>query len=169
MSLSAILGRYPKNNNDWNLVFPYGDPPSLGKRISWDYNQMLNNRDIDMIPVSVVCDIHQYSGIDQFFIRNIVTRDKFMGDDAYDKLNPYNSDPWGREMIVYVGNVVHPQYAYIKNREKWTDSYISLYFKDMVAKYSGMHSNDESRIPLFVLYTTLVNREKVYCLDVIQN
>lgn len=169
MTLNEILGKYPKNNNEWELVFPYGEPLSLGKRISWDYNQMLNKGDIDMIPVTAASDIHQYSDIVQFFIRKTVTRDKFLGDDVYDKLNPYNSDPWGREFIVYVGNVVHPQYAYIKNREKWTDSYISLYFKDMVSKYSGMHSNDENRIPLFVLYTTLVDRQKVYCLDVIQH
>ena len=36
MSLNEILGKYPKTNNEWNLVFPYGEPPSLGKRISWD-------------------------------------------------------------------------------------------------------------------------------------
>ena len=44
MKLNEILEKYPKTNNDWTLhTYNFGNGVSLGKRISWDYNELINN------------------------------------------------------------------------------------------------------------------------------
>jgi len=68
---------------------------------------------------------------------------------------------------VYYGNVLHPQYAHIKNRDGWQKAFISVYFNDMVAKYSGKHINNDDKVPLMVLYVTTVDKKDVYCLEIV--
>ena len=166
MTLYNILEKYPKTNNDWTLhTYNFGNGVSLGKRISWDYNELINNNTIESVPLDVIKSINELDSVSEYFVRTKLTHDKFVGDDVYYKLAPFNSDPWCREFIVYVGNVLHPQYAHIKNRDGWQKVFISVYFNNMVAKYSGMHNNDN--VPLMVLYVTTVDKKDVYCLDII--
>ena len=166
MKLNEILEKYPQTNNEWGLhTYNFGNSTSLGKRISWMYNELILNCGLDTIPGDVLTNINQLESVTQYFVRTKLTHDKFVGDDVYYKLAPFNSDPWCREFIVYVGNVIHPQYAHIKNRDGWQKVFISVYFNNMVAKYSGMHNNDN--VPLMVLYVTTVDKKDVYCLDII--
>ena len=164
MKLNEILRKYHQTNNDWNLVFPYGEPLSLGKRISWMYNELIVNCGIDTIPNDVLSSINSFDNITEYFIRQTLNVKDFRGDDVYDKLAPSNVDPWDREFLVYYGNVIHPEYYSVKNRDGWQKVFISVYFNNMVAKYSGMHNNDN--VPLMVLYVTTVDKKHVYCLDV---
>lgn len=167
MKLNEILRKYPKTNNDWNLVFPYGDPLSLGKRISWMYNELMVNCGIDTIPGDVIDSINSFDSVTEYFIRQTLNVKDFRGDDVYDKLEPSNVDPWDREFLVYYGNVLHPEYYSVKNRDGWDKVFISVYFNNMVAKYSGIHINNDSKVPLMVLYVTTVDKKDVYCLDII--
>ena len=171
MKLNEILEKYPKTNNDWTLhTYNFGNGVSLGKRISWDYNELINNNTIESIPLDVIKSINELDSVSEYFVRTKLTHDKFVGDDVYDTLKPFNNDVWNREFLVYYGNVLHPQYAHIKNRDGWQKAFISVYFNNMVAKYSGIHiNNDESRIPLMILYVTTVDKKDVYCLDVIKS
>ena len=171
MTLYNILEKYPKTNNDWTLhTYNFGNGVSLGKRISWDYNELINNNTIESIPLDVIKSINELDSVSEYFVRTKLTHDKFVGDDVYDTLKPFNNDVWNREFLVYYGNVLHPQYAHIKNRDGWQKAFISVYFNNMVAKYSGIHiNNDESRIPLMILYVTTVDKKDVYCLDVIKS
>jgi hypothetical protein len=170
MTLNEILERYPQSNNEWGLhTYNFGNGTSLGKRISWMYNELMVNCGIDTIPGDVLTSIYQLESVTQYFVRRTLCVKDFRGDDVYDKLAPFNSDPWGREFIVYVGNVLHPQYAHIKNRDGWQKVFISVYFTNMVAKYSGMHINNDDNVPLMVLYVTTVDKKDVYCLDVIKS
>jgi len=169
MKLNEILRKYPKTNNDWNLVFPYGEPLSLGKRISWMYNELMVNCGIDTIPNDVLSSINSFDNITEYFIRQTLCVKDFRGDDVYDKLAPSNADPWDREFLVYYGNVIHPEYYSVKNRDGWDKVFISGYFNNMVAKYSGIHINNDSKVPLMVLYVTTVDKKDVYCLDVIKS
>jgi len=105
--------------------------------------------------------------VTEYFVRRTLNVKDFRGDDVYDKLAPSNVDPWGREFIVYVGNVLHPQYAHIKNRDGWQKVFISVYFNNMVAKYSAIHTNNDSKVPLMILYVTSVEKNNVFCLDII--
>ena len=168
MKLNEILRKYHQTNNDWNLVFPYGEPLSLGKRISWMYNELMVNCGIDTIPNDVIYSINSLDSVTEYFVRTKLTHDKFVGDDVYDTLKPFNNDVWNREFLVYYGNVLHPQYAHIKNRDGWQKAFISVYFNNMVAKYSAIHTNNDSKVPLMVLYVTTVDKKDVYCLDVIK-
>ena len=168
MKLNEILRKYHQTNNDWNLVFPYGEPLSLGKRISWMYNELIVNCGIDTIPNDVLSSINSLDSVSEYFVRTKLTHDKFVGDDVYDTLKPFNNDVWNREFLVYYGNVIHPQYAHIKNRDGWQKAFISVYFNNMVAKYSAIHTNNDSKVPLMVLYVTTVDKKDVYCLDVIK-
>ena len=165
MKLNEILRKYHQTNNDWNLVFPYGEPLSLGKRISWMYNELIVNCGIDTIPNDVLSSINSFDNITEYFIRQTLNVKDFRGDDVYDKLAPSNVDPWDREFLVYYGNVIHPEYYSVKNRDGWQKVFISVYFNNMVAKYSGMHNNDN--VPLMVLYVTTVDKKDVHCLDII--
>ena len=171
MKLNEILEKYPKTNNDWTLhTYNFGNGVSLGKRISWDYNELINNNTIESIPLDVIKSINELDSVSEYFVRTKLTHDKFVGDDVYDTLKPFNNDVWNREFLVYYGNVLHPQYAHNKNRDGWQKAFISVYFNNMVAKYSGIHiNNDESRIPLMILYVTTVDKKDVYCLDVIKS
>ena len=166
MTLYNILEKYPKTNNDWTLhTYNFGNGVSLGKRISWDYNELINNNTIESIPLDVIKSINELDSVSEYFVRTKLTHDKFVGDDVYDTLKPFNNDVWNREFLVYYGNVLHPQYAHIKNRDGWQKVFISVYFNNMVAKYSGMHNNDN--VPLMVLYVTTVDKKDVHCLDII--
>ena len=171
MKLNEILRKYHQTNNEWGLhTYNFGNSTSLGKRISWMYNELMVNCGIDTIPNDVIYSINSLDSVTTYFVRTKLTHDKFVGDDVYDKLAPFNSDPWNREFLVYYGNVLHSQYAHIKNRDGWQKAFISVYFNNMVAKYSGIHiNNDESRIPLMILYVTTVDKKDVYCLDVIKS
>ena len=170
MTLYNILEKYPKTNNDWTLhTYNFGNGVSLGKRISWDYNELINNNTIESIPLDVIKSINELDSVSEYFVRTKLTHDKFVGDDVYDTLKPFNNDVWNREFLVYYGNVLHPQYAHIKNRDGWQKVFISVYFNNMVAKYSGIHINNDSKVPLMVLYVTTVDKKDVYCLDVIKS
>jgi len=151
MKLNAILEKYPKINEYWLLHnYNFGNSTSLGKRIGWVYNELMMNGRIDTIPNDILSSIN-------------------VGDDVYDRLKPYNADPWNREFLVYYGNVIHPEYYSVKNRDGWQKVFISVYFNNMVAKYSGMHITNESKVPLMILYSTSVNGLNIYCLDVIKH
>jgi hypothetical protein len=168
MKLNEILGRYPKINNDWHLHdYNFGNSTSLGKRISWMYNELILNCGLDTIPNDVIYSINSLDSVTEYFVRRTLNVKDFRGDDVYDKLAPSNVDPWGREFIVYVGNVLHPQYAHIKNRDGWQKVFISVYFNNMVAKYSAIHTNNDSKVPLMILYVTSVEKNNVFCLDII--
>ena len=171
MKLNEILEKYPQTNNEWGLhTYNFGNSTSLGKRISWMYNELIVNCGIDTIPGDVLSSINSLDSVTEYFIRQTLCVKDFRGDDVYDKLAPSNVDPWNREFLVYYGNVLHSQYAHIKNRDGWQKAFISVYFNNMVAKYSGIHiNNDESRIPLMILYVTTVDKKDVYCLDVIKS
>jgi hypothetical protein len=112
--------------------------------------------------------IYQLESVTEYFVRQKLCVKDFRGDDVYYKLAPFNSDPWNREFLVYYGNVLHPQYVYIKKRDGYQKPFILVYFNNMVAKYSGMHINNDSKVPLMVLYVTTVDKKDVYCLDVIK-
>lgn len=168
MTLYNILEKYPKTNNDWTLhTYNFGNGVSLGKRISWDYNELINNNTIESVPLDVIKSINELDSVSEYFVRTKLTHDKFVGDDVYDTLKPFNNDVWNREFLVYYGNVIHPEYYSVKNRDGWQKVFISVYFNNMVAKYSGMHNNDN--VPLMVLYVTTVDKKDVYCLDVIKS
>ena len=168
MTLYNILEKYPKTNNDWTLhTYIFGNGVSLGKRISWDYNELINNNTIESVPLDVIKSINELDSVSEYFVRTKLTHDKFVGDDVYDTLKPFNNDVWNREFLVYYGNVIHPEYYSVKNRDGWQKVFISVYFNNMVAKYSGMHNNDN--VPLMVLYVTTVDKKDVYCLDVIKS
>lgn len=168
--LNEILDKYPITNNDW-LVHNYnfGISTSLGKRIGWVYNELMLNGRIDTIPNDVIDSINKLDSVTEYFGRNVITRDNFVGDDVYDKLAPFNVDVWNREFLVYYGNVIHPEYYSVKNRDGWDKVFISVYFNNMVAKYSGMHITNESKVPLMILYSTSVNGLNINCLDVIKS
>lgn len=169
MTLNEILERYPQSNNEWGLhTYNFGNSTSLGKRISWMYNELMVNCGIDTIPDDMIDSINSLDSVSEYFVRTELTHYKFVGDDVYYKLAPFNSDPWNREFLVYYGNVIHPQYAHIKNRDGWQKAFISVYFNNMVAKYSAIHTNNDSKVPLMVLYVTTVDKKDVYCLDVIK-
>jgi uncharacterized protein (DUF2225 family) len=168
MTLNEILGRYPKINNDWHLHdYNFGNSTSLGKRISWMYNELILNCGIDTIPNDVIYSINSLDSVTEYFVRRTLNVKDFRGDDVYDTLKPFNNDVWNREFLVYYGNVLHPQYAHIKNRDGWDKVFISVYFNNMVAKYSAIHTNNDSKVPLMVLYVTSVEKSNVYCLDVV--
>ena len=168
MTLYNILEKYPKTNNDWTLhTYNFGNGVSLGKRISWDYNELINNNTIESIPLDVIKSINELDSVSEYFVRTKLTHDKFVGDDVYDKLAPFNNDVWNREFLVYYGNVLHSQYAHIKNRDGWQKAFISVYFNNMVAKYSAIHTNNDSKVPLMILYVTSVEKNNVFCLDII--
>ena len=168
MKLNEILEKYPQTNNEWGLhTYNFGNSTSLGKRISWMYNELILNCGLDTIPNDVIYSINSLDSVTTYFVRTKLTHDKFVGDDVYDKLAPSNVDPWDREFLVYYGNVIHPEYYSVKNRDGWQKVFISVYFNNMVAKYSGMHNNDN--VPLMVLYVTTVDKKDVYCLDVIKS
>ena len=170
MKLNEILRKYPKTNNDWTLhTYNFGNGVSLGKRISWDYNELINNNTIESIPLDVIKSINELDSVSEYFVRTKLTHDKFVGDDVYDTLKPFNNDVWNREFLVYYGNVIHPEYYSVKNRDGWDKVFISGYFNNMVAKYSGIHINNDSKVPLMVLYVTTVDKKDVYCLDVIKS
>ena len=173
MKLNAILDiyyEYPKINEDWlSHTYNFGNSTSLGKRIGWVYNELMMNGRIDTIPSDVLSSIIQLESVTEYFIRNVITRDNFVGDDVYDRLKPYNADPWNREFLVYYGNVLHSQYAHIKNRDGYQKSFVSVYYTNMVSYYSGMHIFNESKVPLMILYSTSVNGLNIYCLDVIKH
>ena len=171
MILSEILRKYPKTNNDWNLVCPYGvlEPLSLGRRISWMYNELMVNCGIDIIPNDVINSINSFDSVTEYFVRQKLIVKDFKGDDVYDKLAPNNVDPWNRDFLVYYGNVIHPEYYSVKNRDGWDKVFISVYFNNMVAKYSAIHTNNDDKVPLMVLYVTTVDKKDVYCLDVIKS
>jgi uncharacterized protein (DUF2225 family) len=170
MTLNEILEKYPQTNNEWGLhTYNFGNSTSLGKRISWMYNELMMNGRIDVIHNDVIDSINKLDSVTTYFIRNVITRDNFVGDDVYDKLAPFNADVWNREFLVYYGNVLHSQYAHIKNREGYQKSFVSVYYTNMVSYYSGMHIYNESKVPLMILYSTSVNGLNIYCLDVIKN
>lgn len=169
MILSEILEKYHQTNNDWNLVYPYGvlEPLSLGRRISWMYNELIVNCGIDTIPNDVINSINSFDSVTEYFVRQKLIVKDFKGDDVYDKLAPSNVDPWNRDFLVYYGNVIHPEYYSVKNRDGWDKVFISVYFNNMVDKYSAIHTNNDSKVPLMILYVTSVDKKDVYCLDVI--
>ncbi len=170
MTLNEILGYYPKINNDWHFHnHNFGNGTNLGKRISWMYNELMVNCGIDTIPGDVLTSINQLESVTEYFTRKTLKVKDFRGDDVYDKLAPSNVDPWNRDFLVYYGNVIHPQYGHIKNRDGWQKSFISVYFNNMVAKYSGIHINNDDKVPLMILYVTSVEKSNVYCLDVIND
>jgi uncharacterized protein (DUF2225 family) len=170
MTMNEILEKYPQTNNEWGLhTYNFGNSTSLGKRISWMYNELMMNGRIDVIHNDVIDSINKLDSVTTYFIRNVITRDNFVGDDVYDKLAPFNADVWNREFLVYYGNVLHSQYAHIKNREGYQKSFVSVYYTNMVSYYSGMHIFNESKVPLMILYSTSVNGLNIYCLDVIKN
>jgi uncharacterized protein (DUF2225 family) len=170
MKLNEILEKYPQTNNEWGLhTYNFGNSTSLGKRISWMYNELMMNGRIDVIHNDVIDSINKLDSVTTYFIRNVITRDNFVGDDVYDKLAPFNADVWNREFLVYYGNVLHSQYAHIKNREGYQKSFVSVYYTNMVSYYSGMHIYNESKVPLMILYSTSVNGLNIYCLDVIKH
>ena len=170
MKLNEILEKYPQTNNEWGLhTYNFGNSTSLGKRISWMYNELMMNGRIDVIHNDILSSINELDSVTEYFIRNVITRDNFVGDDVYDRLKPYNADPWNREFLVYYGNVLHSQYAHIKNREGYQKSFVSVYYTNMVSYYSGMHIFNESKVPLMILYSTSVNGLNIYCLDVIKH
>ena len=170
MKLNEILRKYPKTNNDWHLHnYNFGNSTTLGKRISWMYNELIVNCGIDTIPNDVIDSINSFDSVTEYFIRQTLCVKDFRGDDVYDKLAPSNVDPWDREFLVYYGNVIHPEYYSVKNRDGWDKVFISVYFNNMVAKYSGIHINNDSKVPLMVLYVTTVDKKDVYCLDVIKS
>jgi len=109
MKLNEILGRYPKINNDWHLHdYNFGNSTSLGKRISWMYNELILNCGLDTIPNDVIYSINSLDSVTEYFVRRTLNVKDFRGDDVYDKLAPSNVDPWGREfilMILYVTSV----------------------------------------------------------------
>jgi uncharacterized protein (DUF2225 family) len=169
MTMNEILEKYPQTNNEWGLhTYNFGNSTSLGKRISWMYNELMMNGRIDVIHNDVIDSINKLDSVTTYFIRNVITRDNFVGDDVYDRLKPYNADPWNREFLVYYGNVLHSQYAHIKNREGYQKSFVSVYYTNMVSYYSGMHIFNESKVPLMILYSTSVNGLNIYCLDVVK-
>jgi uncharacterized protein (DUF2225 family) len=169
MTMNEILEKYPQTNNEWGLhTYNFGNSTSLGKRISWVYNELMMNGRIDVIHNDVIDSINKLDSVTTYFIRNVITRDNFVGDDVYDRLKPYNADPWNREFLVYYGNVLHSQYAHIKNREGYQKSFVSVYYTNMVSYYSGMHIYNESKVPLMILYSTSVNGLNIYCLDVVK-
>jgi uncharacterized protein (DUF2225 family) len=169
MTMNEILEKYPQTNNEWGLhTYNFGNSTSLGKRISWMYNELMMNGRIDVIHNDVIDSINKLDSVTTYFIRNVITRDNFVGDDVYDKLKPYNADPWNREFLVYYGNVLHSQYAHIKNRDGYQKSFVSVYYTNMVSYYSGMHIFNESKVPLMILYSTSVNGLNIYCLDVVK-
>ena len=173
MKLNAILDiyyEYPKINEDWlSHTYNFGNSTSLGKRIGWVYNELMMNGRIETIPSDVLSSIIQLESVTEYFIRNVITRDNFVGDDVYDRLKPYNADPWNREFLVYYGNVLHPEYYSVKNRDGYQKSFVSVYYTNMVSYYSGMHIFNESKVPLMILYSTSVNGLNINCLDVIKN
>ena len=170
MKLNEILEKYPQTNNEWGLhTYNFGNSTSLGKRISWMYNELMVNCGIDTIPSDVLTSIIQLDSVSEYFVRTKLTHDKFVGDDVYDTLKPFNNDVWNREFLVYYGNVLHPQYAHIKNRDGWQKAFISVYFNNKVAKYSGIHNKYHDKVPLMVLYVTTVDKKDVYSLDVIKS
>jgi hypothetical protein len=169
MKLNEILEKYPQTNNEWGLhTYNFGNSTSLGKRISWMYNELMMNGRIDVIHNDILSSINELDSVTEYFIRNVITRDNFVGDDVYDRLKPYNADPWNREFLVYYGNVLHSQYAHIKNREGYQKSFVSVYYTNMVSYYSGMHIFNESKVPLMILYSTSVNGLNILCLDVVK-
>jgi len=100
MKLNEILGRYPKINNDWHLHdYNFGNSTSLGKRISWMYNELILNCGLDTIPNDVIYSINSLDSVTEYFVRRTLNVKDFRGDDVYDKLAPSNVDPWGREFI----------------------------------------------------------------------
>ena len=169
MKLNKILEKYHQTNNEWGLhTYNFGKSTSLGKRIGWMYNELMMNGRIDVIHNDILSSINELDSVTEYFIRNVITRDNFVGDDVYDRLKPYNADPWNREFLVYYGNVIHPEYYSVKNRDGWDKVFVSVYYNNMVAKYSGMHITNESKVPLMILYSTSVNGLNIYCLDVIK-
>ena len=170
MILSEILRKYPQTNDDWHFHnYNFGNGTSLGKRISWMYNELILNCGLDTIPGDVLSSINSFDSVTEYFVRQTLCVKDFRGDDVYDKLAPSNVDPWDREFLVYYGNVIHPEYYSVKNRDGWDKVFISGYFNNMVAKYSGIHINNDSKVPLMVLYVTTVDKKDVYCLDVIKS
>ena len=170
MKLNEILEKYPKTNNEWGLhTYNFGNSTSLGKRISWMYNELIVNCGIDTIPNDVLSSINSLDSVTEYFVRRTLCVKDFRGDDVYDKLAPSNVDPWDREFLVYYGNVIHPEYYSVKNRDGWDKVFISVYFNNMVAKYSAIHTNNDDNVPLMVLYVTTVDKKDVYCLDVIKS
>ena len=170
MKLNKILEKYPQSNNEWGLHnYNFGNSTSLGKRISWMYNELMVNCGLDTIPSDVLTSIYQLESVTQYFVRQKLCVKDFVGDDVYDRLKPYNADPWNREFLVYYGNVIHPEYYSVKNRDGWDKVFVSVYYNNMVAKYSGMHITNESKVPLMILYSTSVNGLNIYCLDVIKH
>ena len=170
MKLNEILRKYHQTNNEWGLhTYNFGNSTSLGKRISWMYNELIVNCGIDTIPNDVLSSINSFDNITEYFIRQTLCVKDFRGDDVYDKLAPSNVDPWDREFLVYYGNVIHPEYYSVKNRDGWQKVFISVYFNNMVAKYSAIHTNNDDKVPLMVLYVTTVDKKDVYCLDVIKS
>lgn len=172
MKLNAILDiyyEYPKINNEWGLHnYNFGNSTSLGKRIGWMYNELMMNGRIDVIHNDILSSINELDSVTEYFIRNVITRDNFVGDDVYDRLKPYNADPWNREFLVYYGNVIHPEYYSVKNRDGWQKSFILVYYHNMVTNYSGIHTKYD-KVPLMILYSTSVNGLNIYCLDVIKH
>lgn len=170
MTLYNILEKYPKTNNDWTLhTYNFGNGVSLGKRISWMYNELIVNCGIDTIPGDVLSSIIQLENVTEYFVRRTLNVKDFRGDDVYYKLAPFNSDVWNREFLVYYGNVLHPEYYSVKNRDGWQKAFISVYFNNMVAKYSAIHTNNDDKVPLMILYVTTVDKKDVYCLDIISS
>lgn len=164
MTLIDVLSKYPQNNNEWELHnYNFSNGTSLGKRISWIYNEMMVNCGIDTIPNDVINSINKLDTVTQYFVRRSLCNLHFIGDDSFNRLEPYNSDPWGREFLLYVHNVTHHQFAYIKNRDGWDKRYISLYFSDRVSVV-----NNHLQAPLMVLYVTSVEGREIYCLDMIK-
>ncbi len=48
MKLNEILEKYPQTNNEWGLhTYNFGNSTSLGKRISWMYNELILNCGLD--------------------------------------------------------------------------------------------------------------------------
>ena len=170
MTLNEILEKYPQTNNEWGLhTYNFGNSTSLGKRISWMYNELMMNGRIDVIPNDILSSINKLDSVTTYFIRNVITRDNFVGDDVYDKLAPFNADVWNREFLVYYGNVIHPEYYSVKNRDGWDKVFISVYYNNLFQKYSGMHITNESKVPLMILYSTSVNGLNIYCLDMVKH
>ena len=129
MKLNEILRKYPKTNNEWGLhTYNFGNSTNLGKRISWMYNELIVNCGIDTIPNDVLSSINSLDSVTEYFIRQTLCVKDFRGDDVYDKLAPSNVDPWDREFLVYYGNVIHPEYYSVKNRDGWQKVFISVYF-----------------------------------------
>ena len=57
MKLNEILRKYPKTNNEWGLhTYNFGNSTSLGKRISWMYNELI----FIIIPLVTVIELDFY-------------------------------------------------------------------------------------------------------------